>query len=112
MRAATDLAHEILRKRRRIAGGGEPADRAEAKGQLLSSGALAGFLAADPEAWFHGGADPALAARIEALIAERIDARAAKDWARADIIRAELTALNVEVQDSADGASWKLKERA
>ena len=34
---------------------------------------LIGFLQADPEAWFQGGADPALKARIEALIAERVD---------------------------------------
>ena len=54
----------------------------------------------------------ALTARIDALISERITARGAKDWARADAIRAELTALNVEVMDSADGATWKLKERA
>jgi cysteinyl-tRNA synthetase len=91
---------------------GSPAERALAKGQLLAGGALTGFLQADPQAWFHGGADPALTARIEALIAERIAARTAKDWPRADAIRAELTALNVEVMDSADGASWKLKESA
>jgi cysteinyl-tRNA synthetase len=91
---------------------GSPSERAQAKGQLLAGGALTGFLAADPEAWFHGGADPALTARIEALIGERIAARTARDWPRADAIRAELTALNVEVMDSADGATWKLKESA
>jgi len=90
---------------------GDDAERAIAKGELLASGALIGFLQADPEAWFHGGADVALTTRIDALIAERISARTAKDWARADAIRAELTALNVEVMDSADGATWKLKER-
>ena len=91
---------------------GTPAQRPAAKGQLLASGALTGFLQADPRAWFHGGADVALSARVEGLIAERADARAAKDWARADRIRAELTALNVEVMDGAAGATWKLKERA
>jgi cysteinyl-tRNA synthetase len=87
-------------------------ERARIKGVLLASGALAGFLTADPAAWFQGGADPALTARIEALIAERIAARTAKNWPRADEIRAELTALDVEVMDSADGATWRLKERA
>jgi cysteinyl-tRNA synthetase len=91
---------------------GDGEERARAKGQLLASGALVGFLQADPTAWFQGGADVALTARIDALIAERIAARTAKDWVRADAIRAELTALNVEVMDSAAGASWKLKERA
>jgi cysteinyl-tRNA synthetase len=92
--------------------GGTDAERAVAKGQLLAAGALTGFLQADPAAWFHGGADPALVARIDALIAERVTARAARDYARADAIRAELTALKVEVMDSADGATWKLKETA
>jgi cysteinyl-tRNA synthetase len=91
---------------------GTPAERAKAKGELLAGGALIGFLQADPESWFHGGADPALTARIDALIARRVAARAAKDWASADAIRAELTALNVEVMDNPTGATWRLKERA
>ena len=89
---------------------GDAATRAKAKGELLASGALMGFLQADPESWFQGGADEALKMRVDGLIAERIAARAAKDWARADAIRDELTALNVEVMDSAQGATWRLKE--
>jgi cysteinyl-tRNA synthetase len=91
---------------------GRPTERAKAKGQLLAGGALTGFLQADPQVWFQGGADVALRARIDALIAQRVNARAAKDWVSADRIRGELTALNVEVMDSEGGATWKLKERA
>jgi cysteinyl-tRNA synthetase len=87
------------------------ADKARGKGELLASGRLLGFLSADPEAWFQGGADPALKARIDGLIAERVTARAAKDFARADEIRAELTAMNVEVMDNPTGATWRIKER-
>ncbi len=89
---------------------GSPAERAEAKGVLLASGGLIGLLQADPEAWFQGGADAPLKARIDALIEARIEARNARDWATADRIRAELTALNVEVMDSADGATWRFKD--
>jgi len=89
---------------------GDEAARAQAKGELLASGALLGVLQADPEAWFQGGADPELKARVEALIADRIAARAAKDWSRADAIRDELNGLNVVVMDSAEGATWRLKE--
>ena len=85
--------------------------RAEAKGRLLASARLMGFLFGDPEAWFQGGADEALKARIDDLVARRSEARAAKDWAAADKIRDELAALNVEVMDSATGATWRLKER-
>ncbi|MDZ4319687.1 MAG: cysteine--tRNA ligase [Phenylobacterium sp.] len=89
---------------------GDEAARAQAKGELLASGALLGFLQVDPETWFQGGADPELKARVETLIADRIAARTAKDWPRADAIRDELNALNVVVMDSAEGATWRLKE--
>jgi cysteinyl-tRNA synthetase len=88
------------------------ADRATAKAELLGSGQLIGFLGHDPDAWFQGDLDPALKARIDGLIAERVGARAAKDWAKADAIRAELTALNVEVMDNPTGATWRIRERA
>ncbi|MFN3573404.1 MAG: cysteine--tRNA ligase [Phenylobacterium sp.] len=89
---------------------GSPEEKARAKGELLASGRLMGFLQSDPEAWFQGGADEDLKTRVEALIAARIEARSAKDWPRADAIRDELNALNVEVMDSATGATWRLKE--
>ncbi len=77
---------------------------------LVGAGALMGVLGGDPDAWFRGGADDAFAAEVEALIAERARARAAKDWAAADRIRGELAARNVEVLDGAGGAaSWRLK---
>ncbi len=87
------------------------AARARAKGELLASGALVGFLQGDPLAWFQGGADPALKARVEALLARRATARAERDFAAADEIRDELARLDVEVMDTPAGANWKLKER-
>jgi cysteinyl-tRNA synthetase len=87
------------------------AERAAAKGELIASAHLIGFLGADPESWFQGAADPALKARVDALIAERVVARTAKDWTTADRIRAELTALNVEVMDTATGATWRIREK-
>jgi cysteinyl-tRNA synthetase len=88
------------------------AERAAAKSELLGSAQLLGFLGADPDAWFQGDVDPALRARIDGLIAERVAARAAKDWATADRIRAELTALNVEVMDNPTGATWRIGDKA
>ena len=46
---------------------------------------------------------------IEALITERNTAKAEKNWARADEIRDELTALNVEITDTPDGTVWQKK---
>jgi cysteinyl-tRNA synthetase len=90
---------------------GDDRQRAIAKGELLAAGALTGFLQADPDSWFQGAGDVAFKARIEALIARRIAARAAKDFAAADAIRDELTGLNIEVMDSAEGAAWRLKAK-
>ena len=56
-------------------------------------------------------ADP-LADKVDALIAERIAARAAKDFARADAIRDELDALGVEVMDSPQGSTWRKRANA
>ncbi|CAN7198141.1 cysteine--tRNA ligase [Phenylobacterium sp. LjRoot219] len=77
---------------------------------LLEGANLMGFLCADPDAWFQGGADDDLKVKVEALIAARADARAAKDWPQADRIRDELAQLNVEVMDGPAGATWRIKE--
>jgi cysteinyl-tRNA synthetase len=52
---------------------------------------------------------PGEAADIERLVAERTEARAARNWARADEIRAELDALGVELKDTAAGPAWQLR---
>jgi len=91
---------------------GQADERAVAKGELLAGGRLMGFLGADPEAWFQGGADEALKLRVQALISARSAARQAKDWAEADRIRLELAELNVEVMDGPAGPTWRIKEQA
>ena len=49
------------------------------------------------------------AAHVEALIAARKEARAAKNWAESDRIRDELAALNVVVKDNKDGTTtWEV----
>ncbi|MBP9754676.1 MAG: cysteine--tRNA ligase [Phenylobacterium sp.] len=87
-------------------------DRAYAKGELLASANLMGFLFADPEYWFQAGVSDELREKVDGLIADRVAARAAKDWAAADRIRGELTALNIEVMDNPTGATWRIKEQA
>jgi cysteinyl-tRNA synthetase len=52
------------------------------------------------------GVVPAIAARVDALLAERAAARAAKDWARADAVRDILNAAGVQVTDVGGQATW------
>jgi len=80
-----------------------PADVLRATGALKAAGRLLGLLQMDSEVWFQGDGDAA----IDALIAERIAARAAKDFARADEIRDELTAQGIVLEDGAGGTTWR-----
>ena len=45
---------------------------------------------------------------VDALLELRTRARAARDWATADLVRDRLAAAGVEVRDSADGSTWVL----
>ena len=86
--------------------------KVQAKADLLAAANLLGFLEADPDVWFAGGADEELKGKVEALLEARVVARASKDWAEADRIRGELDAMGVVVMDSPTGATWRLKEPA
>lgn len=58
--------------------------------------------------------DPVLAARVDGLVADRLAARAAKNWAESDRIRDELAAMGIALKDGKDAAgkpvtTWELK---
>lgn len=46
---------------------------------------------------------------VNRLIVERKEARESKNWARADEIRNELSAMNIELLDTKEGTTWKVK---
>ena len=70
-----------------------------------------GLLEAGEQAMRPQGAEVSqeLAEKIEGLIAKRAEARKAKDWAAADAIRDELTAMGVVMKDTANGVEWHLQ---
>ncbi len=51
--------------------------------------------------------DETLAAWVEERIGARRDARARRDFAAADAVRAELTARGVSIEDTAQGTRWR-----
>jgi len=54
------------------------------------------------------GDHDALKHKIERLVAERVTARARKDWKESDRIRDELAAMGVVLKDSKDGTTWEV----
>ena len=70
---------------------------------LRSLGGTLGILQGSPRAYLQGGLD---ATAIEAEIAARQAAKAAKNYAEADRIRKELAARGIELKDGPQGTTW------
>ena len=79
----------------------------ELAGILKTLGGLLGLLQLDPARFLQGGGDDDEVAQIEALIAQRNQARADKNWALADEARDKLAAMNVVLEDSAGKTTWR-----
>ncbi|WP_297481429.1 cysteine--tRNA ligase [uncultured Photobacterium sp.] len=71
---------------------------------------ILGLLSQDPETFLQGGTgEEDNVAEIEGLIQQRLDARAAKDWAAADDARDKLLAMGIILEDGAQGTTWRRK---
>ena len=74
-----------------------------------------GVFHSDADAFFMSDKEKELrkrglnAADIEALVAQRNAARAAKDWATADAIRAQLAQQNIVLKDTAGQTHWMIE---
>ncbi|MGH8234171.1 MAG: cysteine--tRNA ligase [Rhodanobacteraceae bacterium] len=102
------FARHVLDKSKRPLGDAERAELDNGKANLLGCGALLGLLQQDPEAWFKRGREPTDAAHVEKLIEARRVARDARDFARADEIRKELTVMGIAIEDGPQGTRWKV----
>ncbi len=76
-------------------------------GELKGFGAVFGILQEDPMLFRRGGESSSEDAGIDALVAERSAAKKAKDFARSDVIRAELLARGIVLEDTREGTLWR-----
>lgn len=81
---------------------------------LLRIGQIIGIFTESPEKYAKDrkklglekvSVDPAL---IEKMLADRTDARKAKDWQKADEIRKQLESMSVIIEDRSDGTIWRI----
>lgn len=94
-----DLANEVNRS-------GSPL----ASGQLKALAGVLGLLERDPVVFLQGSVSDAGgldAAAIEGLIADRVAAKKAKNYADADRIRAALLEAGVVLEDGPAGTTWR-----
>jgi cysteinyl-tRNA synthetase len=99
---ALAVLHDLLGQLNRARHGEAP----EIAARLKASAGLLGLLQQAPHDWLRGsaGADEGT---IEALIAERLEARKAKDFARADAIRDQLAQDGIILEDGPAGTTWR-----
>ncbi len=76
-------------------------------GTLKTLGGVIGLLQLEPASFLQGQNDDDEVAEIEALIAQRNQARADKNWALADEARDKLNAMNIVLEDSAGKTTWR-----
>ncbi|AGH53990.1 Cysteinyl-tRNA synthetase [Legionella pneumophila subsp. pneumophila LPE509] len=74
---------------------------------LKNLAGILGFLQKDPESFLQSGLAEEEKLVIEQLIAERLQARAERNWAKADQIRADLLSKGIELEDGATGTTWR-----
>ncbi|GAA1916881.1 cysteine--tRNA ligase [Nocardioides lentus] len=117
--AAVGALHDAVREGNRLLAGGGADATARAAEVADGVRAMLDVLGLDPAdpAWGSraaGDAEDRLTGVVDslvtALLAERAEARAAKDFATADAIRDRLAAAGLEVTDTPDGSAWSLSD--
>ena len=101
--AAFAVLHELLGEANPLIDTGDPA-----LGSLLATfREMTGVLGLDPVGdWPEAAARARVAPLVDFLLRAREEARAAKDFARADAIRDVLTTAGIVVEDRPKGARW------
>jgi cysteinyl-tRNA synthetase len=93
---------------RKLNKSGDVAEKQQMAAAMFAAGDLMGLLQTDPEEWFEGHAEGQISAgEIEALIEQRKQAKAERDFETADSIRDQLAAAGVSIEDGREGTTWR-----
>jgi len=82
---------------------------------VLKIGSILGILSESPQIYFDNKKSFGLSkesidpAEVDKMVKERFEARKAKDWEKADIIRKQLEDMNIKLEDGPEGTVWKIK---
>lgn len=74
---------------------------------LKHLGQTLGLLQDTPESFLKAGLAEDVLEDIDRLVNERVEARLARDWKKADDIRQLLLKQGIELEDSAEGTTWR-----
>ena len=109
--AAIAVLFETVKDGNKAADAGDTAAVASAYASVRS---MLGVLGLDPGApeWADAGSDdlrPVVDGLVAALLDQRQQARARKDWPAADAIRDRLAELGLKIEDTPNGPRWSLE---
>ncbi|MCM3614673.1 cysteine--tRNA ligase [Microbacterium enclense] len=104
---ALAVLHETVRSGNAALDGGDRDAAVTAHRAVAAMLGILGLDAAEP-AVAGGGAETALDALVQEMIAQRARARADKDWAAADRIRDAVAAAGITLEDTPAGTHWSI----
>jgi len=110
---AVAVLFDLAREANRLLDAGEVAAAAEVRHDLAKIGAVLGIGEENPARFLDGERDRALSragvtrGEIDQLIAERAEARRAKNWNRADEIRKGLSEKGIALEDASGRTTWR-----
>jgi cysteinyl-tRNA synthetase len=106
---ALAVAQNVARELNLAKAAGDLPKTADMAATLRAMGAMLGVLQQDPDKYLKrsAGAGGLTDAQVEALLAARNAARAAKNYAESDRIRAQLNQAGILLDDKAGGTQWR-----
>jgi cysteinyl-tRNA synthetase len=105
---ALAVVHETVREGNTALDAGDAAGVSGALGGVIGMLRILGLDAPAREGGASGAAEATLDTLMTTLIAQRAEARAAKDWGTADRLRDAFAAAGIALEDTPDGTHWSI----